>query len=45
MPSQILLRGGGEVEEEELEEVEMWAEGPEAETEERQEEEGPGPLL
>ena len=45
MPSQILLRGGVEVEED-LEDVELWAEDSEArEREENEEEDEPGPPL
>ena len=46
MPSQILLRGGIEVEEEDLEDIELWAEDSGGrEVEENEEEDGPGPPL
>ena len=46
IPSQILLRGGREVEEEDLEDIELWAEDSGGrEVEENEEEDGPGPPL
>ena len=46
MPSEVLLRGGMEIEGNDLEDIELWVEGSRAqEIEEYEEEDGPGPPL
>ena len=46
MPSEVLLRGGMEIQGKDLEDIELWVEGSTAqEIEEYEEEDGPGPPL